>query len=53
MSYGAIQVEKILKDNNIKYIKEYSNKDLSLKKFDFALIDNNDNILRLIEFDGE
>lgn len=53
MSYGATQIEKTLKNNNIKYIKEYSNKDLSLKKFDFALIDNNNNILRLIEFDGE
>lgn len=51
-SIGEFNIIQILQNNNIKYIKEYSFPQ-SLLRFDFALIDENNNILRLIEFDGE
>jgi hypothetical protein len=57
-SLGELMIEKILKENNIKYKKEFSfddllsNKGIKLK-FDFAIF-NEDNLLtRLIEYDGE
>ena len=50
-SYGEKVIEGILKENNIKYIKEYRIQ--NLKRFDFAILDEKENIVRLIEFDGE
>lgn len=50
-SYGEKVIEEILKENNIKYIKEYRIQ--NLKRFDFAILDEKENIVRLIEFDGE
>ena len=52
-SYGASQIEKLLKNNNLNYKKEYSNKELNGKRFDFALLNKNNEVIRLIEFDGE
>lgn len=56
-SYGEIEIENILKQNNIKYKKEYSFIDLKSTingtlRFDFAIFKNN-KLIRLIEFDGE
>lgn len=58
-SKGEIVIEQILKDNNIKYIfnKVYF-KDLILSsgylgRYDFILLDENNNPYRIIEFDGE
>lgn len=51
-SIGEKNIENLLKKNNISYIKEWSSKELNLKRFDFAIFDNN-NIIRLIEFDGK
>lgn len=54
-SIGEANIEKILKDNNINYAKEYSFNDLKDKgrlRFDFAIFDNNNNLIELIEFDG-
>lgn len=51
-SLGALNIENILKENNIKYKKEYVIHDLLGHRFDFAII-NNDDLVRLIEFDGE
>ena len=42
----------ILNKNNIKYIEQYRFLDQPKKSYDFAIIDNNQ-IIRLIEFDGE
>ena len=53
-SIGEMNIQKILDNNNITYMKEYSFSDLKNKKvlrFDFAIIEN-DQIVRLIEFDG-
>lgn len=52
-SLGEFNIIQILNQNNIKYKKEYNFPD-SLFRFDFAILDeNNDKIIRLIEFDGE
>lgn len=51
-SIGATKILTLLTDNNINFIEEYSFIDLPKSRFDFAIIENNQ-IIRLIEFDGE
>lgn len=51
-SIGERNIEDILKENNIQFITQYTEKSLQKKKFDFAIIKNNQ-ILQLIEFDGQ
>ena len=54
-SYSKL-VESFLKENNIKYEKEYSFDDCKYKNtlsFDFAILKDNGNIKILIECDGE
>ena len=51
-SLGEFYIGKILKENNIEYIKEYRFPE-SLYRFDFALKNREGQIVRLIEFDGE
>lgn len=56
-SIGEENIENILKDNNIRFKPEYvfsdlrSNRDGYLR-YDFAILDENDVPIRLIEFDG-
>ena len=50
-SIGEDNIEKWLIHNNIKYKKEYRIE--GGYRFDFALYDNNSNIILFIEFDGE
>lgn len=57
-SHGELFIEQLLKDNNIRYQKEYVFPDLLSPKngflrFDFAIFDTKDNLIKLIEFDGE
>ena len=56
-SYGELTIEKLLKDNNILYKKEYVFSDLFTPKggqprFDFAIFDTNNQLKYLIEYDG-
>ena len=51
-SIGATQILTLLTDNDINFIEEYSFIDLPKSRYDFAIIENNQ-IIRLIEFDGE
>lgn len=51
-SIGEYNIEKILKENNINFKPQYTNQELELKKYDFAILENNIPI-RFIEFDGE
>lgn len=54
-SQGEQQIKKFLDIKNIKYKQEYSFSDLKYirpLRFDFALLDSNDNLLGLIEFQG-
>lgn len=53
-SVGESNIEAILQKNNILYKKEYTNsKELGRLRFDFALLNKNDEPTRFIEFDGE
>lgn len=52
-SIGEKNIIDILEANHIRYIKEYCNSELKLKRFDFAILDKNENIVRFIEYDGE
>ena len=52
-SIGEFNIEKILKDNNIIFQSQYTENSLGRKKFDFAIFNNNDEVVRLIEFDGQ
>jgi hypothetical protein len=56
-SYGETAIRKILLDNNINFATEYTFSDLKGERgnplrFDFAIFDNNNNLVQLIEFDG-
>lgn len=60
-SFGEEEIERILRNNNIDFIEEYF--DLSALeligennrclRFDFAILDSQKNVIRLIEFDGK
>lgn len=58
ISIGEYYISNILKENDIRYVKEYTFKDLKSDKnrylrFDFAILDDSNNPIRLVEFDGE
>lgn len=55
-SKGEFQIETLLKQHNIIFQREYSFEDLKDKsslRFDFAIFDNKNNLLGLIEYQGE
>lgn len=51
-SIGEYKILKILEDNKIPYIKEFSFPN-SLLRYDFAILDKEHKVQLLIEFDGE
>ena len=54
-SIGELNIQTLLQENNIQFIKEYKFNDLKDKgflRFDFAILENN-KVKYLIEFDGE
>ena len=56
-SIGELHIHKILKNNNINYKSQYTCSELKTDKngfykFDFAILDEQNQIIRLIEFDG-
>lgn len=56
-SKGEIKVEEILRKNNIKYEWHYKDKKLKSKKnrvleFDFAILNQKQDIIAIIEYDG-
>lgn len=54
-SIGEKNIKELLISNNINFQEQYSFKDLiNVRKlrFDFAILDDNLNLIRLIEFDG-
>lgn len=56
ISKGEYLLEKLLKENNINYQKQYSFKDLKEKRvlrFDFAIFNNDNKLKCLIEYQGE
>lgn len=55
-SFGELKIIEILNKNNILYKKEYTFNDLKDKqnlRFDFAILNNQNRLLGLIEFQGE
>lgn len=55
-SVGETIISQILTKHNIKFQREYSFNDLKYidkLRFDFAIFDNNDNLLHLVEYDGD
>ena len=52
-SLGENIIRDLLLDNQINFIQEYSEDSLNRKRFDFAILDTNQQINRLIEYDGE
>lgn len=56
-SIGELNIAKLLRENNIPFIAQYTNTELKTihngyLRFDFAIQDENNNIVRLVEFDG-
>lgn len=51
-SIGENNIETLLKNAKLLYIKQYTAPDLQLKRFDFAIINDLSEPIRLIEFDG-
>lgn len=53
-SKGEYIIEEILKQNNFLYVKEYPIKiEHKILRYDFAILDNQNNIQYIIEFDGK
>lgn len=56
-SFATIEIEKFLQENNLLYRKEYIFKDLISEKgkylrYDFAILDENKKVIKLLEYDG-
>lgn len=56
-SVGELKINNILKQNNINFKREYTFSDLlgsngGRLRFDFGILDNNNKLLYLIEYDG-
>ena len=52
-SVGEQNIKKILDENNINYISQFSFEEDKRKKYDFAILDKNNQIIKLVEFDGK
>ena len=57
-SIGEYNIEQVIKENNIPYIKQFSFSDLrgpknGLLRFDFAIMNDDGSLNRLIEFQGQ
>lgn len=55
-SKGEMEIGRLLKQNSINFIREYTFDDCRHKSilfFDFAIFDHNDSLIGLIEFDGK
>jgi len=53
ISIGELNIKQCLEKNNIMFTEQQSFSSLPRKYFDFAILNNNNQIIRLIEFDGE
>ena len=52
-SSGELKIKNILEENNINYKTQYKILDFSLySSFDFAIFNKDNELIKLIEFDG-
>lgn len=51
-SKGEFQIAKLLNENGINFIQEYKLPNHKNRRFDFAILNKNNEVIRLIEFDG-
>lgn len=56
-SIGEYNIQRILQENNIPFVAQQTFSELigingGLLRYDFAILDSNQNVIRLIEFDG-
>lgn len=51
-SKGELKIAKMLNENNIKFVQEFKFEGHKNRRFDFAILDDNNKVIRLIEFDG-
>ena len=55
-SYGEQKIHQLLQQFNVNYLAEFTFpdlKDIKLLRYDFAILNDKDEVIRLIEFDGE
>lgn len=52
-SIGENKIKEILIENGIKFKTEYIFSELPNRRYDFALLNENNEVIQLIEFDGE
>ena len=52
-SIGENKIKEILIENGIKFKTEYTFSELPNRRYDFALLNENNEVIQLIEFDGE
>ena len=52
-SIGENKIKEILIENGIKFKTEYIFPELPNRRYDFALLNENNEVIQLIEFDGE
>lgn len=53
LSKGENKIKQILEENNINFIQQYLIKELKQLRFDFALLDDDNQLIGLIEYQGE
>lgn len=51
-SKGEYKIAKLLNEQNISFIKEFTFADYPKRRYDFAILNKNNEVVRLIEFDG-
>ena len=52
-SIGEMTIEQLLLENNLFYKSEYTFPDLPRLRYDFVIFDENQNPIRIIEYDGK
>lgn len=52
-SKGEEKIQNLLDSHNIKYKKEYTIREIGNKRFDFAILNDKEEVIKLIEYDGE
>lgn len=52
-SVGELKIAELLQQYRVKYKREYTFPELSWRRYDFAILNDNNEVVQLIEFDGE